>query len=95
MKRACLLLALLLLAGCATTGTNGAPLNMSDADVSSKTMNNGDKIDEYRVAGQLRMVKITPQRGAPYYLYDKNGDGHLESDDDQAVSPVYWKLYSW
>lgn len=95
MKRASLLLApLLLLAGCASTGSDGTPLALRDADVTSKTMDNGDKIDEYRVAGQLRMVKITPVRGAPYYLYDKDGNGHLDGDRN-GVSPVYWKLYSW
>jgi hypothetical protein len=95
MKRASLLLApLLLLAGCATTGQGGAPLALNNPDIASKTMDNGDKIDEYRVGGQLRMVKITPVRGAPYYLYDKNGDGHLDGDP-KGVSPVYWKLYSW
>lgn len=93
MKRACLLLApVLLLAGCASTG--GAPLQLRDADVSSKTLGNGDRIDEYRVAGQLRMVKVTPSRGATFYLYDRDGDGHFDNDRE-GVAPVYWKLYSW
>ncbi|MGE8249585.1 MAG: DUF2782 domain-containing protein [Stenotrophomonas bentonitica] len=55
---------------------------------------NGDTIEEYRVGGQLRMVKVTPSRGAPFYMYDQNGDGRMDSDKD-GVSPVYWKLYSW
>lgn len=59
MKRASLLLLpLLLLGGCATTGGGGdVPAN---ADVTSKTMGNGDKVDEYRVNGQLEMVRVTP-----------------------------------
>ena len=32
--------------------------------------------------------------GAPFYMYDQNGDGRMDSDKD-GVSPVYWKLYSW
>ncbi|WP_457395344.1 DUF2782 domain-containing protein, partial [Roseateles sp. P5_E1] len=48
----------------------------------------------YRVGGQLRMVKVSPSRGAAYYMYDRNGDGRMDSDKD-GVSPVYWKLYSW
>lgn len=71
MKRASLLLLpLLLLGGCATTGGGGdVPAN---ADVTSKTMGNGDKVDEYRVNGQLEMVRVTPARGAPYFLYDRD-----------------------
>ena len=50
--------------------------------------------EEYRVGGLLRMVKITPARGVPYYLIDRNGDGRLEGHHG-AIPPVYFKLYSW
>ena len=94
MKRLSLLLApILLLAGCATTGA--PPLNLPNAEIADKTMDNGDRVEEYRVGGQLRMVKITPARGAPYYLYDKNGDGHFSNSGGKDPAPVYWKLYSW
>ena len=86
------------LGGCASTGVgmDGAPMDLRNADVTSKTMDNGDRIDEYRVAGQVRMVRITPTRGAPYYLYDRDGDGHMDkSKDNMDVSPVYWKLFGW
>ena len=88
---------LLSLAGCATTGGGGTPpVDVSGADVSSKTLANGDTVQEYRVSGQLRMVKVTPARGAAYYLYDSDGDGRLDkSKDNVDVSPVYWKLYGW
>ncbi|MCD7099885.1 DUF2782 domain-containing protein [Stenotrophomonas sp. MMGLT7] len=93
--KALMLIPLLMLAGCASTGGLGAPpVDVSGADVATRTMDNGDTVEEYRVAGQLRMVKVTPSRGAPYYLYDKNGDGRMDNDKD-GVSPVYWKLYSW
>jgi predicted small secreted protein len=89
------LLAALLMAGCATSGGAGMPpVDVAGADIASRTLDNGDVLEEYRVAGQLRMVKVTPQRGAPYYLYDQNGDGRMDSSRD-GVSPVYWKLYSW
>lgn len=90
-----MLAGLLLLAGCATTGGAGSPpLDVTGAQVSQRTLDNGDTLEEYRVAGQLRMVKVTPSRGASYYMYDRNGDGRMDSDKD-GVSPVYWKLYSW
>ena len=93
--RTLMLASLLLLAGCASMGGAGAPpVDVKGADVSKRTMDNGDTIEEDRVSGQLRMVKVTPARGAPFYMYDKNGDGRFDNDKD-GVSPVYWKLYSW
>ena len=90
-----MLLSVLALAGCASTGGYAdAPVDVRGADVAKRTMDNGDTIEEFRVAGQLRMVKVTPSRGAPFYMYDRNGDGRMDSDKD-GVSPVYWKLYSW
>ncbi|MEL1266283.1 DUF2782 domain-containing protein [Pseudoxanthomonas putridarboris] len=88
----------LALAGCASTGGagNDPPVDLADAQVAVRTEKNGDVIEEYRVGGNLRMVKVTPSRGAPYYLYDSDGDGRLDkSKDNVDVSPVYWKLYGW
>lgn len=95
-KRAVLLSCLLALAGCASTGSDPANVDLANAQVAVRTEKNGDVIEEYRVAGNLRMVKVTPPRGAPYYLYDSDGDGRLDkSKDNVDVSPVYWKLYGW
>ena len=56
-------------------------------------------IEEYRMNGQVYMVKITPKGGIPYYYIDSDGDGQLELDmDKQAlnpVQPVYWKIKEW
>jgi len=56
-------------------------------------------IEEYRLNGQVYMVKITPKGGIPYYYIDTNGDGKLELDMDQRamnpVQPVYWKVKEW
>ena len=41
------------------------------------------------------MVKITPARGAPYYLYDRDGDGALDRDQADDIPQTYWKLFSW
>ena len=90
-----LLIPLLALAGCATLGAGSPPVDVKGADVTRKAMDNGDTIEEYRVAGQLRMVKITPARGAPYYLYDRDGDGALDRDDAERLPQTYWKLFSW
>ncbi len=56
------------------------------------------KIEEYRIGGQLYMIKITPKNAPPYYLMDTDGDGNLETrrdDIDPAVVGPSWKLFSW
>ena len=55
-------------------------------------------IEEYRIGGNLYMVKITPSVGPPYYLVDQDGDGKLESKttrlgSDSAVPQ--WVIFSW
>lgn len=83
------------LSACATTGAAG-PEIPAGAVESTRTESNGDAISEYRVAGQLRMVRVTPARGPVYYLIDSNGDGRLDSSKGEGpVSPVYYKLFEW
>ena len=66
---------LLTLAGCASLASQNDPaVDLADAQVAVRTEANGDVIEEYRVAGQLRMVKVTPSRGPTYYLMDENGE---------------------
>ena len=46
-------------------------------------------IEEYRLNGQIYMVKITPKGGVPYYYIDTDGDGRLELDmDKQAMNDL-------
>ena len=56
-------------------------------------------IEEYRLGGQIYMVKVTPRGGIPYYYIDTDGDGKLELDMDQSamnpVQPVHWKVKEW
>ncbi|MET3928510.1 hypothetical protein ABIE51_000397 [Lysobacter sp. OAE881] len=93
------LLALLLpltLIGCATMGSDDPTAGLQDPEVRSRTVSGGDTIDEYYVAGQLRVVRITPARGPVYYLVDNNADGILDSSKGEGpISPVQYKLLSW
>ncbi len=56
-------------------------------------------IEEYRMNGQIYMIKITPKGGIPYYYIDTDGDGKLELDMDRQalnpVQPVFWKIKEW
>lgn len=83
--------ALLLVSACASVGDPAIP---PGAVTATRTAANGDVISEYRVGGQLRMVRVQPVRGPVYYLMDENGDGHADRDKGE-LSPVYFKLYGW
>jgi hypothetical protein len=55
-------------------------------------------IYEYRVRGQLYMVRVQPQVGPPYYLLDTNGDGQLDAQRQDRVWDNFipqWVLFSW
>lgn len=54
-------------------------------------------IEEYRVNGQLRFIKITPSVGKPYYMIDTDGDGVLETRNDNFANPPInqWILLEW
>ena len=96
--KALLILPLLVLAGCASTASsaNDPAVDLADAQVAVRTETNGDVVEEYRVAGQLRMVKVTPARGPAFFLIDDNGDGRADrSRGNSSISPVYWKLFGW
>ncbi|MDR2876525.1 MAG: DUF2782 domain-containing protein [Chromatiales bacterium] len=59
---------------------------------------NNDTIEEYRIHGQLYMIKVTPHRGVPYYLVDTNGDGNLETrrnNISQHLLIPSWTLFRW
>lgn len=55
-------------------------------------------IHEYRINGRLYMVKVVPRVGPPYYLYDREGNGSLESRRlvlEPAPVVPNWKIHSW
>ncbi len=58
-----------------------------------------ETVEEYRVNGQLYMVKVTPKGGfPPYYFVDTDGDGQLETRQFGLAPKVLvpqWILFSW
>ena len=74
--------------------TADAPPIPANAVENTHTESNGDVISEYRVEGQLRMVRVQPASGPVYYMIDSNDDGRLDQSKGE-VSPVYFKLYGW
>lgn len=57
----------------------------------------GATIEEYRVNGQLRYAKITPASGPAYYMVDTDGDGQLDTRNDNLSNPPIqqWILWKW
>ncbi len=57
-----------------------------------------DRVEEYRINGQLYMVRIIPPWGYPYYLIDLDRDGTLETRH-RGLEPPHmvpqWILYRW
>lgn len=58
-----------------------------------------DKVEEYRMNGQLYMIKVTPSHGVPYYLVDPKGDGGFVREDlglgDKAISVPMWVIHTF
>lgn len=57
----------------------------------------GDRYEEYRLNGQLYMIKVTPRVGLPYYLVARQRGGAFErvNDLDRAEMVPQWVLFSW
>jgi hypothetical protein len=55
---------------------------------------NGDTIEEYRINGQLYMMKVTPKSGVPYYLHKEDQEGGWINDgpNKPLVIPK-WTLF--
>jgi len=53
-----------------------------------------ETVEEFRVAGKLYMIKVTPAHGVPYYLMDNKGDGNFSRIDtlDNKTSVPQWVI---
>jgi len=54
--------------------------------------------EQYSINGQVYAVKITPVGGPAYYLIDTDGDGSLETtqnDIERGLNVPQWILFSW
>ena len=69
--------------------------NLSDQpQVTIVKKKNGDTVEEYRIGGQLYMMKITPSHGVPYYMHREDQDGGWINDGpSQPLSIPKWTLF--
>ena len=56
-----------------------------------------DVLEEVRIQGELRFVKVTPRNGRPYYLIpDAGGNAFLRRDSlDISLKVPMWVLFSF
>jgi hypothetical protein len=55
-------------------------------------------VTEYRMNGQLYMIKVVPVVGPPYYLMDTTGDGSLNlrrNELDPGLVVPSWMIIKW
>jgi hypothetical protein len=58
-----------------------------------------DKVEEFRVNGQLYMIKVTPLHGTPYYLVDPKGNGGFVRQEligsDKHLAVPMWVIHTF
>jgi hypothetical protein len=56
-----------------------------------------ETLEEVRIGGELKFVKVTPRTGVPYYLVpDPNGQQFIRRDSlDISLKVPLWLLLSW
>jgi len=55
-------------------------------------------IEEYRVNGQLYMIKISPKGAPSYFLVDTDGDGSMDRRQTEIEPDLMiprWVLFRW
>ncbi len=106
-----LIVALLLAAGTASAQVPPAPAVdlaapppspdfSGDADLDPQVTiirRDSDVVEEVRVRGELRYVRVTPRTGRPYYLLpDTNGNTYIRRDSvDSHLKVPMWVLFSF
>lgn len=89
------------LPACAQDKLDEQPAIEDELSPSGKVTIKGDDnevISEFRINGQLYMIRITPKKGIPYYLVDADGDGDLETRWNELAPDLLipsWVLLRW
>jgi len=75
------------------------PVQSGEALEPEVTIMESDKgtIYEYRINGNLYMIKVQPTVGPAYYLLDTDGDGQMDVRENRVWNNhiPQWVLFSW
>lgn len=93
----CLVAACLCLSSAASFAQPLEPIS-DEAEPDITIRQKGDtRYEEYRLHGQLYMIKVTPRIGKAYYLVARDRAGRFErySDLDKGFAIPQWVIVSW
>jgi hypothetical protein len=69
----------------------GEPMDKPDITIRKK---GEDTIEEYRIHGELYMMKVTPKSGVPYYLHKQEENGAwVNIGPNPPLSVPHWVLF--
>lgn len=72
--------------------------NVPAPEITIRNLGDRGTIEEYRAGGVLYMIKVNPAKGASYYLVDTDGDGNMETRQNDLQSGMLipaWVLLRW
>lgn len=70
---------------------SGEPLDEPEITIRKKGK---DTVEEYRMHGELYMMKITPEHGVPYYLHKEDqGSDWVNVGPTQPLAVPKWVLF--
>jgi len=68
----------------------------ADDDSVTIRQNDGELVEEFRDNGFVYAVKVTPEKGAPYYLVRADGtQGDFIRTDQPDMLVPSWPILSW
>lgn len=69
----------------------GQPLDEPEVTIRKK---GEDTIEEYRINGELYMMKVTPKSGVPYFLHKEDPNGAwVNNGPNPPLSVPHWILF--
>jgi hypothetical protein len=72
-------------------GTDENPADEPQITIIKK---DGETVEEYRINGQLYMLKVTPAHGVPYYMHKEDSNGSWTMDGpNQPLSIPKWTIF--
>lgn len=68
--------------------------NPDEPEITIMKKDNGETVEEYRMNGELYMMKVTPSNGVPYYLYKEDQEGGwTNSGPNPPLSIPKWTIF--